>query len=227
MDVGCGLGVPGEYWYSRGLQVTGVDIDADQIAYARGRTSANGVFIRYEVSAAEHLPFENQSFDIVYANSLLEHVSNWKRCLNEWIRILAPGGLLWIETTNVLCPRQGKFRWLPIHSWWPGCMKTIAVRLARGTFPGLANYSPCPALHWFSYFQLKRFFEARGLCVRDRFDCMDLAKVGAAKRVVRNLAVSSHVGRWLAYLLVSPLVLLVAGSPEPERDEMPIGQELT
>ena len=209
LDIGCGLGMYAEYWHSRGAQVTGVDIDKDLIAQARARAVAEDLSIRYETATAERLPFEDQSFDVVFANSLLEHVVNWEQCLDEWIRVLGPGSLLWIETTNVLCPRQGEFRWLPLYSWWPGFMKKMIVRLANGTFPALANYSPCPAMHWFSYFQLKKFFDGRGLFVRDRFDSMDLSQVGMAKRVIRNLAVSRQGWRWLAYVLISPLVLLV------------------
>ena len=213
LDVGCGIGIYSEYWHSRGLRVTGVDIDADQITRARQRAAVNNLSILYETGTAERLPLANQSFDIVFANSVLEHVENWERCLDEWIRVLAPGGLLWIETTNVLCPRQGEYRWLPVYSWWPGPMKHIALHLARGPFPALANYSPCPALHWFSFFQLRKFLEVRGLSVRDRFDCMDLTRVGVAKRMVRNLALSGVAGRWVAYLLVSPLVILASSPP--------------
>jgi len=226
LDVGCGLGLYAEFWHSRGFQVAGIDLDADLIAHARGRAEARNFSIRYETGTADHLPFKGHSFDIVFANSLLEHVLDWEGCIAEWIRVLAPDGLLWIETTNVLCPRQGEFRWLPLYSWWPRFMKRIVVDLACGPFPALANYSPCPAVHWFSFFQLRTFLEARGLCVRDRFDCLDLARVGLAKRCVRNLAVSNDVARWFAYLLVSPLVVLATrGSNRPmARDDQEVLQ---
>ncbi len=213
LDVGCGLGLYTEYWQSRGLKVTGVDIDPDQISLARNRAEVKDLNIRYETAAAECLPFEEQAFDIVFANSILEHVTHWEHCLGEWIRVLTPGGLLWIETTDVLCPRQGEFRWCRLYSWWPGFMKHITVKLARGPLPSLANYSPCPAQHWFSYFQLRAVLEAQSLSVRDRFDCMDLAKAGLAKRMTRKLALANKVGRGLAYVLVSPLVILAVSPP--------------
>lgn len=213
LDVGCGLGLYTEYWQSRGLKVTGVDIDPDQISLARNRAEVKDLNIRYETAAAECLPFEDGSFDIVFANSILEHVTHWEHCLGEWIRVLTPGGLLWIETTDVLCPRQGEFRWCRLYSWWPGFMKHITVKLARGPLPSLANYSPCPAQHWFSYFQLRAVLEAQSLSVRDRFDCMDLAKAGLAKRMTRKLALANKVGRGLAYVLVSPLVILAVSPP--------------
>lgn len=212
LDVGCGQGLSAEYWHSLGLQVTGVDLDEDLIAHARSRAAAKGLSLRYEVGSADRVPFEDRAFDIVYANSLLEHVPDWERCVDEWVRVLASGGLLWIETTNVLCPRQAEFRWIPLYSWWPGFMKRLVVHLARGPFPSLANYTPWPAVHWFSFFQLRTFLEARGLSVRDRFDCLDMTRIGMAKRLVRNLAVSSEVARRFAYVLVSPLVVIASRS---------------
>ena len=208
LDVGCGIGLYSEFWHAQGMDVTGVDVDGDQVSYAARRAKEQGWDIRYRVASGDRLPFHAGSFDIVYANSLLEHVDNWEPCLTEWVRMLAPGGLLWVETTNVLCPRQGEFRWLPLYSWWPASLKGLAVRAARGPFPALANYTPCPALHWFSFFQLERWFKARGLAVRDRFDCLDMAAAGRAKRMIRTLALSSRTGRHLAYLLISPLVVI-------------------
>ena len=208
LDVGCGIGLYSEFWHTRGLEVTAVDVDADQIALAARRAQERQWGIHYHVASGDRLPFEAGSFDIVYANSLLEHVEDWECCLKEWIRVLAPGGLLWVETTNVLCPMQGEFRWLPLYSWWPPPLKTIAVRLARGPVPALANHTPCPALHWFSFFQLERFFGTYGLVVRDRFDCLDIAHAGAFKRLIRNVAVANRLGRRVAYLLISPLVVI-------------------
>jgi 2-polyprenyl-6-hydroxyphenyl methylase/3-demethylubiquinone-9 3-methyltransferase len=208
LDVGCGVGRYSEFWASRGYAVTGLDCERDLIAQARGRAQSLGRPIRYEIGSAERLPFGDRSFDVVYANSLLEHVRDWRASLDEWIRVLAPGGLLWIETTNALCPRQGEYRWVPLFGWWPGWAKEIVRKLADGPWPALANYSPCPARHWFSYCQLKTLLEARGLGVRDRLDCLDLSRAAPMKRLVRNLARSSPSMRWCAYLFITPLVIL-------------------
>lgn len=207
LDVGCGVGLYAEYWHARGARVTGVDADESQVAVARERAEFDRAPIQYERAEADRLPFADAAFDIVFANSILEHVTDWEACVEEWIRVLAPGGLLWIETTNVLCPRQGEYRWLPLFSWWPRPLKALVVRLAE-RYPALSNHSSRPALHWFSYFGLRRFLEARGMRVRDRFDCMDLTRAGPAKRLVRTVALSSAVGRACAYAAVTPLVVL-------------------
>lgn len=210
LDLGCGLGLYAEFWHSRGFKVTGMDLNGALIERAQERAKAAGLPIRYQAGNAAQVPFPDRSFDVVYTNSLLEHVPDWEACLDEWIRVLAPGGLLWIETTNALCPSQNEFRWLPLYSWWPGALKRIAVRLSTGPCPSLANYTAWPAVNWFSYFQLKRFLGRRGLSVRDRFDCMDLTRVGFPKRVARKIALSGSAGRWAMYLLVTPLIVLAS-----------------
>ena len=208
LDVGCGIGRYSEFWASRGYGVTGLDCEWDLIQQAQANAESRRVSIRYELGSADRLPFPDQSFDVIYANSLLEHVQDWTASLNEWIRVLAPGGLLWVETTNTLCPRQGEYRWVFCFGWWPGWAKHLVYRLADGPCPALANYSPCPALHWFSYFQLKEFLGARGLVVRDRLDCLDVEHTARMKRAARTVALSSATMRWCAYLFLSPLVML-------------------
>jgi ubiquinone/menaquinone biosynthesis C-methylase UbiE len=215
LDIGCGVGAYAEYWNSRGLLVTGVDSNASQVAIARGRAVTNNLSIVYKRADAEHLPFGSGSFNIVFANSILEHVTDWEACVQEWIRVLMPGGVLWIETTNVLCPRQGEFRWLPFYSWWPELLKRHVVQLAR-RYPALVNYSTSPALHWFSYFKLRTYLQKRGFAVHDRFDCMDLRVAGFAKKLARRVALSCEAGRAFGYLFVTPLILL-----STKRDGMP------
>jgi SAM-dependent methyltransferase len=47
---------------------------------------------------AESMPFEDASFDLIIANHLLEHVSQPERALAEFVRCLAPGGMLIAQT---------------------------------------------------------------------------------------------------------------------------------
>jgi 2-polyprenyl-6-hydroxyphenyl methylase/3-demethylubiquinone-9 3-methyltransferase len=213
LDIGSGLGYYSELFQARGMDVTGVDIDPNLVDCARKRADQNHLPIRYEVAPCHRLPFADGSFDVVFSNSLLEHVPAWVEAVEEWIRVLAPMGALWIQTTNVLHPRQAEFRWLPLYSWWPAFMKKIAVLLACGPFPALANYAPHPAVHWFSFFQLRRFLVARGTMVCDRFDCMAPPTPGTPAYWARRLAQSSEIGRWLAQTLVPALIVIAIKQP--------------
>jgi 2-polyprenyl-3-methyl-5-hydroxy-6-metoxy-1,4-benzoquinol methylase len=49
----------------------------------------------------EQLPFENESFDVVHANQVLEHLPGTDRFVTEVYRILRPGGYAIISTPNL------------------------------------------------------------------------------------------------------------------------------
>ena len=213
LDVGCGLGLFSESWHTCGFIVTGVDLDQDLIALARARAREKHLAIRYEVGTADRLPFADNAFDIVFANSLLEHVADWQGAVQEWIRVLAPGGLLWAETTNVMCPYQREFRWLPLYSWWPRAMKRIAEQLACGPLPGLVHYTQWPAIHWFSFLQLRRFLAHHNMLVSDRFDCMDVSRAGGVKRLLQSMALSSMMGRMIGYVFLPTIIILATKAP--------------
>ena len=76
----------------------------------RGFESLNivgGRWVDYVLDASKPLPFENDSFDLVYASHILEHVP-WfhvSAAISEWVRILKPGGALevWVPDALKIC----------------------------------------------------------------------------------------------------------------------------
>jgi 2-polyprenyl-6-hydroxyphenyl methylase/3-demethylubiquinone-9 3-methyltransferase len=173
LELGCSLGVQSRLWARSGHRVCGLDLDDDLLKEARRRAEAAGLAIRFSHGSAERLPFADGSFDVVLSEELLEHVGDWRACLDESCRVLRSGGLLVLTTTNVISPRQHEFA-LPLYSWWPPPLKRRAEHLARTTRPALARYTSWPAIHWFSPFGLARELRRRGLAPLDRVDVMDL-----------------------------------------------------
>lgn len=94
LDVGCGNGAaPIHLAKTFGLEVTGVDVDPEQIEAAKAR--ANGPEqVRFLVVDATALPFEDGEFDLVLTNKVTHHVRNWQHTLVEMARVLKPGGRL-------------------------------------------------------------------------------------------------------------------------------------
>ncbi|MCI0389932.1 MAG: class I SAM-dependent methyltransferase [Acidobacteria bacterium] len=65
LDVACGSGNLSFPAARAGAIVTGVDIATNLIETARARAVAEGMNIQFDEGDAEHLPYENESFDVV------------------------------------------------------------------------------------------------------------------------------------------------------------------
>jgi SAM-dependent methyltransferase len=80
--------------------VTGVDISAEAIAYARAHYPLpNATFLTASASA---LPFQPASFDLITAFEVIEHLDNWQDLLVEARRLLHPSGVFLVSTPNKL-----------------------------------------------------------------------------------------------------------------------------
>jgi 2-polyprenyl-6-hydroxyphenyl methylase/3-demethylubiquinone-9 3-methyltransferase len=186
-DIGCGAGTQSRLWAECGHRVFGVDVNEPLIRLAEKRAAEQGVDIKFEVGSATSLPWGDRTMDVCLVPELLEHVADWQLCVNEAVRVLRPGGLLYLSTTNVLCPRQQEFN-LPMYSWYPGPLKRYCERLAVTTHPAIANYAKYPAVHWFSFYGLRDFLKPMGFHCLDRFDLIDTTgKSRLAQFIVRVL----------------------------------------
>ena len=104
-------------------------------------------------------------------------------------------------------PRQQEFT-LPLYSWYPAPLKRHCVRLARSTHPHLAGYATYPAVHWFTFYQLRAHLDRYGMRSYDRFDMVDLAAQGRAGRAAIGAVRSLPPLRWCAHVLTPYLSLL-------------------
>lgn len=212
-DVGCGAGASSRVWTESGHRVIGLDVSADLVQIARERASAAGIDARFEVGTATALPWPASSVDICMLPELLEHVEDWQAVLNEAVRILKPGGVLYLSTTNVLCPVQQEFN-LPAYSWYPAPLKRYCVLLARTTRPAIANFATYPAVNWFTYKEVARFLEARGMSCRDRFAMIDQTKLSPVARLVVRGILAFAPARFAAHIATPSLAVFAGKVPE-------------
>ena len=197
-DIGCGAGTQSRIWAEQGHQVYGVDVNEPLIRLARERAEQKHLNIRFEVGTATALPWPDSSIDVCLLPELLEHVSDWRACLNQAVRVLRPGGLLYLSTTNVLCPKQQEFN-LPLYSWYPRAFKHYCEHLAVTTRPELANHAKYPAVNWFSFYGLRDFLKPLGFACLDRFDLIDASGTWLA-RVIIDLLRRSALLRFLGHV---------------------------
>lgn len=185
-DIGCGAGTQSLMWAKLGHAVHGLDVNGPLVEEARRRAREAGASVRFDVGTATALPYGDASMDVVLMPELLEHVPDWEACVDEAVRVLRPGGLLYLSTTNALCPVQQEFT-LPLYSWYPAPLKRRYERLAVTTRPELANHAKYPAVHWFTWYGLRRHLARRGVRCFDRFDMIDTEGRSAAARAVVGL----------------------------------------
>ena len=111
------------------------------------------------LGAAENIPVETGSQDIVVFEAVLEHVDSIPLSLSELFRVLRPGGIVYLTTTNrhkfSLTGKNGEFT-VPFYNWFPKLVKEGYVYRHLHHQPQLANYTTRPAVHWLSYTDLCR-----------------------------------------------------------------------
>jgi 2-polyprenyl-6-hydroxyphenyl methylase/3-demethylubiquinone-9 3-methyltransferase len=206
-DIGCGAGTFSRMWAASGCSVSGIDVNERLIQIARARASAEGLRIDFRVGSADHLPWSDGSFDVVVMPELLEHIDDWRGCLSEASRILRGGGLLYVSTTNRLCPVQQEFE-LPMYSWYPGWIKRRCLVRATTTHMHWVNFARYPAVNWFDPYSLGAEFRRLGMEPLDRFDLLAAHSTDRAKRVIGRVTQKVGLLRFLGHVLSSGTALV-------------------
>lgn len=93
LEVGCGRGSLSAYFSDAGWDCTLLDLSPAAIELARNAFMANGLSAKFDVGDCMSLPYENESFDLIFSIGLLEHFEQIDQVIEEQVRVLAPGGL--------------------------------------------------------------------------------------------------------------------------------------
>lgn len=92
LEVGCGLG---EFLETE-PNFVGVDVNQTIVDHCLEKG------LPVECASADHLPYENESFDAILLDNVLEHVEKAVECLRETARVLKPSGRALIIVPNRL-----------------------------------------------------------------------------------------------------------------------------
>ncbi len=128
LEVGCGAGVDLARFAKGGASVVGVDLSSSAIDLARANFEQQGLTGDFRVADGEALPFEDNSFDLVFAHGVVQYTADPKRLVEECRRVLKPGGEAVFQVYNRV-------------SWLNALSKVMKVGLEHDDAPVLLKFS--------------------------------------------------------------------------------------
>jgi SAM-dependent methyltransferase len=92
LEAGCGIATDGMRFIRAGARYTGLDFSPTALEFAERRVHLEGGQALFVHGSVTDLPFPDASFDLVYSNGVIHHVHDTRRAIDEFHRVLRPGG---------------------------------------------------------------------------------------------------------------------------------------
>jgi ubiquinone/menaquinone biosynthesis C-methylase UbiE len=192
----------------KGFQIVGVDTSQAIVDEAKQYIGSRASVL---LGTAEKIPLRDASLDLVIFESVLEHVDSTSASLEEIERVLKPGGVVFLYTTNrhrfSLLGHNGEYN-VRYFNWLPRSVKESFVFLHLHYAPELANYAARPAVHWFTYAQLCALGREAGFA---RFYSMldvvrsddEFMRSNTVRRIISRFVPKMQRNAWLRSLVLS------------------------
>lgn len=205
LDMGCGNGLYTIELGRLAKGTVGIDISREALSEAIKNRAELGGGMELIQASAESLPLRGQSFDVVLAIEMLEHVQSDDRALEEAGRVLKDEGCLLIYVPNKLYP-----------------FDTHGLRIGQRYFEGLYGgsipfFSWCP--QWirnrfecariYTKGQIAKLLEKRGFTIRAVdyiYPPLDRPGSSSARSVLRKIMAACEQNRFLKRFGMSMLI---------------------
>ncbi len=153
LEIGVGMGADHLEWAKANPRtLTGVDLTPRAIGFTRERLRMHGLSSNLMVTDAEHLPFDDDSFDLVYSWGVLHATPDTPTAIREVRRVLRPGGVARVMVYHTYS-MVGYMLWLRYALLAGRPSRSLADIYAHHLEnPGTKAYTPDEARRLFSEF---------------------------------------------------------------------------
>lgn len=187
-----------------GCEVVGIEPFAPARATSAEVAARLGVAVSILEGTAEALPLASDTYDVVHANAVIEHVDDARAAFREAYRVLKPGGVFWFSAASSVCPRQSEIQKFPAFGWYPDPLKQRIMHWAANTHPELIAHTTRPAIHWFTPWKARRLLREAGFSrIYDRWD-LRLPDEGGTAYAIALRVIRAHVLTKLAADVLVP-----------------------
>jgi ubiquinone/menaquinone biosynthesis C-methylase UbiE len=193
LEVGTGIGAVPILSKLNGLNLKGLEISPQLIEHAKKWGRQLGVDPDIELANLETVELGESCYDVIICSSVFEHVEHWQAGLAKIYRALAPGGVLFWESTNKWALKSGEYPQLFFYGWMPNWMRYQFRKWVHG--PDIMKLGI--DFHQFTYVGLRKAFRRTGFS--KAYDVVDLAEIkptySALKQNVLRAAQKSRIFR--------------------------------
>ena len=92
LEIGGGIGTDHAQFAKAGGIMYDVDLASGHLELAKRNFELRGLQGTFRHGDAENIPFNDNSFDLVYSNGVIHHTPNTTQVVKEIYRVLKPGG---------------------------------------------------------------------------------------------------------------------------------------
>lgn len=161
LEVGFGAGTDFVRFARAGAILTGIDLTEHGARLVRQRLALEDLSAETHVGDAEHLPFEDGTFDTVYSWGVIHHTEDTARAAREIVRVVRPGGRVCVMVYH-------RFSLVALQCWILNALlkgrpgrtlseviyhhieslgtKAYSISEAKGLFPSLSSVTVTPVL---------------------------------------------------------------------------------
>jgi ubiquinone/menaquinone biosynthesis C-methylase UbiE len=212
LEIGVGMGADYLEWLKAGAHATGVDLSAISIERARRRCELAGYQPDLRVADAEHLPFPENTFDVIYSYGVMHHSPDTDQCLREAWRVLKPGGEARIMVYHHPSV-TGLMLWLRYGIFHKSMRNTVYQYLES---PGTKTYTHTDArtlMNGFENLKLSQVFSPGDLLLNQPSARFQSGFYRLVWKFFPRTLVRKFGGRWGLFLLISGKKPLPAVQP--------------